>query len=146
MFNIQCDLRELAGYFKAGLKKAKAETKQPSQTESQEKIEQSQSDKAEEVKQATPKTDTTLICQSDAATPTEIENTCEHSLPLSWKQWARDVFDMDEKTLRNIRKSENPIYHFRKTHPKGRKWTLPIHELPAEYLERYRNQIKKTTP
>lgn len=60
-----------------------------------------------------------------------------HSMPLSWKQWA-EVFGMSRAALRKVREAENPRYHFCRTRPGARKWTLPKHELPAEYLERYR--------
>lgn len=78
-------------------------------------------------------------------TPAKIDDACEHSLPLSWKQWA-DVFDMSKKALRDIREADNPVYHFRKTRKNARKWTLPKHELPAEYLEKYRKVASQSQP
>jgi len=63
-------------------------------------------------------------------------STTERSLPLSWKQWA-DVFGMSTQALRDIREADNPTYHFSKTREKARKWTLPMNELPAEYLLKY---------
>jgi len=69
----------------------------------------------------------------DAGTVAETE----HTAPLSWTKWA-DVFGISRAALRKIRDAEKPIYHFRKTRENSRKWTLPLHELPAEYLEKYR--------
>lgn len=63
--------------------------------------------------------------------------TRERSLPLKWNQWA-DVFSMSRAALRKIRDSENPAYHFRKISVNARRWTLPLSEIPAEYLMKYR--------
>jgi hypothetical protein len=57
----------------------------------------------------------------------------EHSFPLGVKSWAR-IFGISENKLRELR--DGKTYHFRKVSP--RLWTLPKSELPAEYLEKYR--------
>lgn len=74
---------------------------------------------------------------TEPETPIKTDDTCEHSKPLSWKQWA-EVFGMSRQALRDIREEENPRYRFRVTRPGARKWTLPIQDLPAEYLVKYR--------
>jgi hypothetical protein len=60
----------------------------------------------------------------------------EHSMPLGVKKWA-DIFGVSENKLREFRDSK--MYHFRQVSP--RRWTLPKNELPAEYLEKYRQAI-----
>ena len=62
----------------------------------------------------------------------------EYSLPLFMKKWAY-IFGVSPNKMRELREGEH--YHFRKVSP--RKWTLPKGELPAEYLEKYRDDISK---
>jgi len=65
----------------------------------------------------------------------------EQSRPLAWNKWA-DVFGVSETTLRKLR--EQKKYHFCQV--SARRWTLPKHELPAEYLEKYRHAAPQTQP
>jgi hypothetical protein len=62
----------------------------------------------------------------------------EQSKALSMKQWGK-ILELSTNELRKIRKSENPIYHFQQATP--RRWTLPMSELPVEYLEMYRYTV-----
>jgi hypothetical protein len=71
-----------------------------------------------------------------AEQPTENK---EHSLPLGVKQWAF-IFGISKNKLRELR--ENKMYHFRQV--SSHLWTLPKNELPAEYLEKYRQAISQT--
>jgi len=68
----------------------------------------------------------------------EVEDTTEHSLPLAWNKWA-GIFGVDTKTLRRFK--DRGQYRFRKV--SDRRWTLPISELPAEYMEKYRQATTK---
>lgn len=61
----------------------------------------------------------------------------EYSLPLPMTKWAV-ILGVSENTLRNLRKDEK--YHFDQVSP--RKWRLPRQEIPAEYLEKYRQTTK----
>lgn len=56
----------------------------------------------------------------------------EYSLPLAMTKWAQ-IFGLSENTFRKVREK----YHFVKV--SDRRWKLPKHELPAEYLEKYRH-------
>ncbi len=70
--------------------------------------------------------------------------TIEYSLPLPMTKWA-EILDLSENTLRNIREGEEPQkYHFVQVTP--RRWILPKHELPTEYLEKYRHSIPQNHP
>jgi|GEM_PF-3671978 len=63
----------------------------------------------------------------------------KHSLPLGVKAWA-EVFDVGKNKMREMMNGTD--YHFKKLGGEnGRKWTLPLNELPAEYLEKYRKSI-----
>lgn len=66
----------------------------------------------------------------------------ERSRPLFSKDWAY-IFGLSRNKMREIRE-ENEVYHFRQVSP--RKWTLPRRELPAEYLEKYRNVTTNKSP
>ena len=63
------------------------------------------------------------------------------SLPLMMKKWAY-IFGVSPNTMRKLR--DNGTYHFRKID--SRHWTLPIQELPAEYLEKYRQHASQGQP
>lgn len=63
----------------------------------------------------------------------------EHSLPLPMVKWAC-IFGLSANKLRELR--HNGKYHFRKL--SARLWTLPKHELPTEYLEKYRQHASQT--
>jgi hypothetical protein len=56
----------------------------------------------------------------------------EYSLPLPMTKWA-EIFGLSENTFRKVRKK----YHF--VSVSARRWKLPKHELPTEYLEKYRH-------
>ncbi len=58
------------------------------------------------------------------------------SLPLSLKKWA-SIFDCSINVVREWKNDPKSPYHFEKIG--GRKWRLPLKELPAEYLEKYKN-------
>jgi hypothetical protein len=77
--------------------------------------------------------------------PLPTKEAIEHSLPLGMKRWAL-IFDISVNKLRQLRDDirDDKIYHFRKVSP--RLWTLPKSELPAEYLEKYRQAISQTHP
>jgi hypothetical protein len=55
------------------------------------------------------------------------------------KDWGK-IFRLSTNKLRVIRKSENPKYHFQQA--TKRRWTLPLSELPAEYLVKFRPEPK----
>ena len=81
------------------------------------------------------------VIDGNTAKPAETE-TAEQSKPLAWNIWA-GIFGISTATLRKAR--ETGKYHFRKV--SERRWTLPISELPAEYLERYSRSVgKKAEP
>lgn len=61
----------------------------------------------------------------------------EYSLPLPMTKWAV-ILGVSENTLRDLRKDKK--YHFDQVSP--RKWRLPKQEIPAEYLEKYRQTTK----
>lgn len=65
----------------------------------------------------------------------------ERSLPLKWKDWVY-IFGVSPNKLREYR--EKKKYHFDQISP--RRWTLPKHELPSEYLEKYRSIIAQNKP
>jgi len=58
----------------------------------------------------------------------------EYSLPLTLKKWGY-ILGLTPNKLRQLRGTK---YHFDKVHSRG--WRLPKHEIPTEYLERYRQQ------
>jgi hypothetical protein len=60
----------------------------------------------------------------------------EYTFPLSMKKWAA-IFQVSENTMSKLKESEK--YHFDKI--SERKWRLPKHEIPIEYLEMYRQTI-----
>lgn len=60
----------------------------------------------------------------------------ELSLPMSLKNWAV-IFDVGINKIRQWK--DDGKYYFVQKSP--RKWALPITDLPAEYLEKYREQI-----
>jgi len=62
-------------------------------------------------------------------------NQKEYSKPLSQKEWA-DIFEMSRNKMSELMKGKQ--YHFKKI--SDRKWVLPKNELPAEYLEKYRQK------
>ncbi len=62
-------------------------------------------------------------------------NQKEYSKPLSQKAWA-DIFEMSRNKMSELMKGKQ--YHFKKI--SDRKWVLPKNELPAEYLEKYRQK------
>jgi len=64
----------------------------------------------------------------------------EYSMPMGWGKWAQ-IFGMSAKALRELR--ERQAYHFDQVSP--RRWRLPLHELPAEYIEKYRQYVPGTT-
>ena len=68
-------------------------------------------------------------------------NDVEYSLPLFMKQWAV-IFGISRNKMSELRDSER--YHFRQV--SDRKWSLPKNELPAEYLEKYRNHPTRKIP
>jgi hypothetical protein len=60
------------------------------------------------------------------------------SKPLGVKDWAT-IFEVGKNKMREM--MNGPDYHFKKVGgEKGRKWTLPINELPVEYLVQYRSK------
>jgi len=63
----------------------------------------------------------------------------EQSKPLSMKDWGK-IFKLSPNKLREIRESKKPKYHFQQV--SKRRWTLPKSELPAEYLEKFRPELK----
>jgi hypothetical protein len=63
----------------------------------------------------------------------------EYSMPLAWNKWAY-WFGVSPNKLRELR--ENNTYHF--VQVSKRLWVLPKHELPAEYLEKYRHTATKS--
>jgi len=65
----------------------------------------------------------------------------EYSLALPMTRWAY-ILGVSPNTLRKMRKQKK--YHFKQK--SDRRWTLPIHELPAEYLAKYRLTLPKTPP
>jgi hypothetical protein len=65
----------------------------------------------------------------------------EYSLPLPMTRWAY-ILGVSPNTLRQLRKQKK--YHFRKV--SARRWTLPKHELPTEYLETYRHTVPQSQP
>jgi hypothetical protein len=66
-------------------------------------------------------------------------NTEEQSKPLTMKDWGK-ILELSPNKLREIRQSKNPKYHFQQVSP--RRWTLPKSELPTEYLEKFRPELK----
>ncbi|MBA7696836.1 hypothetical protein ES703_105488 [subsurface metagenome] len=62
------------------------------------------------------------------------------SLPLSLKKWA-DILKVSIGTLRAWKNEPKPKYHFQSMSASSRKWRLPLNELPAEYLERYKKSV-----
>jgi hypothetical protein len=58
----------------------------------------------------------------------------KYSKPLFPKDWAK-IFNVHRNQIYKYNKEQ--VYHFRKI--SKRKWALPLNELPAEYLEKYRN-------
>jgi len=65
----------------------------------------------------------------------------EYSLPLMMKKWGY-IFGISPNKLRELRR--NKTYHFDKVHSRG--WRLPKHEIPAEYLEEYRQHTSQSQP
>ncbi len=61
----------------------------------------------------------------------------EYSFPLPMTKWA-DIFGVSENKLRELRRKKK--YNFDQVSP--RKWRLPKHKIPAEYLEKYRQTAK----
>lgn len=70
----------------------------------------------------------------------EVDNE-EYSFPLFMSDWAR-IFGVSRNKIRELREDEQ--YHFRRV--SDRKWSLPKKELPAEYLEKYRNHPTSKSP
>ncbi|MCJ7634232.1 hypothetical protein MUP77_17815 [Candidatus Bathyarchaeota archaeon] len=68
--------------------------------------------------------------------PNALKTRPEYSLPLPMTKWAY-ILGVSPNTLRKMRKQKK--YHFK--NKSERRWTLPIHEMPAEYLEKYRQHI-----
>lgn len=67
-----------------------------------------------------------------------------YSLPLKIGQWC-DIFQVSENTLRGW--METGDYHFRRIGGKeGRRWALPKEELPAEYLQKFRETASPDKP
>jgi hypothetical protein len=63
-----------------------------------------------------------------------------YSLPLPMTKWAI-ILGVSENKLRELRKEKK--YHFDQI--SKRKWRLPKHEIPAEYLEKYRQAASPGT-
>jgi hypothetical protein len=63
----------------------------------------------------------------------------EYSRALPMSKWA-DILGFSEKTLGNL----SETYHFHQV--SDRRWSLPKHELPAEYLEKYRGSTRQNYP
>jgi len=62
----------------------------------------------------------------------------EMSLPLGLNKWAT-IFGVSVNTIRIWRDDPKSKYHFDKK--SERKWSLPLKELPVEYLEKYRERL-----
>lgn len=65
----------------------------------------------------------------------------EYSEPLTMEKWAQ-ALNVSPNTLRKLRREKK--YHFDKVHSRG--WRLPKHELPAEYLEKFRQYPSQSQP
>lgn len=65
------------------------------------------------------------------------EHDVEYTKPLQNKQWA-EIFGYSPNKMRDLR-NEGKVYHFKQV--SARRWSLPIDELPAEYLEKYRQRM-----
>ncbi len=61
------------------------------------------------------------------------------SEPLAWNKWAL-IFGLSPNKLRELRKQGK--YHFDQV--SGRRWRLPMDELPAEYLQKFRPHTSQT--
>lgn len=69
-------------------------------------------------------------------TPTSQKNQpLKLSRPLSLQQWS-SIFGVSINKVREWKNDPISPYHFQKM--SERKWSLPLNELPAEYLEKYR--------
>lgn len=77
--------------------------------------------------------------EKEASQQSTTESKIEYSIPLTMKRWAF-FFGLSPNKLRELRK--NKTYHFRQISP--RRWALPKHELPTEYLETYRHIVSKS--
>ena len=56
------------------------------------------------------------------------------TLPVGQKNWAK-ILHVSVNTMRYLQRdeSENRKYHFVRLSPKGRKWILPLNEVPGDY-------------
>jgi hypothetical protein len=70
--------------------------------------------------------------EQKAEQPKEIE----YSKPLPMKKWAI-ILGVSENKMKEIREAGDK-YHFDKV--SARKWRLPMHEIPTEYLQKYRTK------
>jgi len=72
------------------------------------------------------------------------KETTKCSLPLKIGQWC-DIFRVSENTLRGWMETDD--YHFRRIGGKnGRRWVLPEKELPAEYLQKFKETASPDKP
>jgi len=81
--------------------------------------------------------------ESNTKTPDETpaaqrKQPLEMSRPLSLTQW-KDILNVSINKVREWKNDPKSVYHFKKM--SDRKWSLPLTELPAEYLEKYRKSL-----
>lgn len=84
---------------------------------------------------------------ADTATATDLQATNEpekRSAPYFTGKWA-DIFKVSGNTVRKWIKDKSP-YHFERVGEKGRKYTLPLNEIPAEYLVEELMKAQKKRP